>query len=135
MSTTITIDSCDYSQKSQLSADLKLLALSCLPNRLREDDLELEKNDLGKIVGFTHDLCLNLEDGYTFRVHKCFIAERCEYFRTFLHDPFNETREHPNENKNAKNVSELNLRQISAEVLTEIVVFLYSNEFSRPKVS
>lgn len=90
----------------------------------------------------THDLCLKLENGYVFRVHKAFVAERCDYFRTFLHDPFNETKQHiiydsmsKTNSKHVHKVSELLLRQISPEVFTEVIFFLYSNDFSRPKVN
>lgn len=146
LSNTITIDSNEHYglQKSEFGADMKQLALSCLPREVRdgEDAQELEKNarhDLTSIVDATHDLCLRLENGYTFRVHKAFVAERCEYFRTFLHDPFNETKHIVTDDnrgrKNTKSVSELLLRQISPEVLTEIIFFLYSNDFSRRKVT
>ena len=147
LSNTITIDSNEHYglQKSEFGADMKQLALSCLPREVRDgdDSQELEKNarhDLTSILDATHDLCLRLENGYTFRVHKAFVAERCEYFRTFLHDPFNETKHIVTDDDNrgrkntSKSVSELYLRQISPDVLTEIIFFLYSNDFSRRKV-
>lgn len=164
LSNTITIDSssmsaADYGgnqhqQRIQLSNDLKQLALSCLPKQLRDTDPELQQlarsnphhARLTDIVDTTHDLCLRLDLGggddgdgaeCTFRVHKAFLAERCEYFRTFLHDPFNETTERREEmsgGKRLRNVSELSLKQIQPEVLAEIIFFLYSNDFSRRRL-
>ena len=143
LSTTITIESSYYGHEaSELSADMRQLALSTLPKGIEWEDGELMKNstderkNLDTIVDVTHDLCLNLDD-CSFRVHKLFLAERCEYFRAFLHDPFNETRHHLNPSSSTSrksNVAELHLKQVSPEVLREIVFFLYSNDFSRPKV-
>jgi hypothetical protein len=163
LSTTITIDAADFGygggvEKSQLSADLRQLALSCLPPKIRDDPKykppqQLASNtttttttmsDLTLLVDYTHDLCLNLSLAHSenaadnsqqqqqqqFRVHKLFLAERCEYFRTFLHDPFNEAATTTKTSK----VSHLNLREIGCDVMTEIIFFLYSNDFSHEKV-
>lgn len=78
---------------------------------------------------------------------KAFIAERCDYFKTFLHDPFheiestNETIRSDSENEKAsrkstaKVVSQLHLKEINSEVLIEIIFFIYSNNFSKDKVN
>ena len=64
---------------------------------------------------------------------QAFIAERCDYFKTFLHDPFNEIQSN-HENKTDQ-VSHLNLKDISKEIFTELLYFIYSNDFSRDDVS
>lgn len=162
LSTTITIDAADFGygggvEKSQLSADLRQLALSCLPPKIRDDPKykpppqQLTTNttttttmsDLTLLVDYTHDLCLNLSlansenaadnsQQQQFRVHKLFLAERCEYFRTFLHDPFNEAA--TTTKTSTSKVSHLNLKEIGCDVMTEIIFFLYSNDFSHEKV-
>lgn len=141
LSTTITIDSSDFGQKmtaSGLSGEMRQLVRNCLPKEVLDqiqDETEQKSGaDLSEIVDTSHDLCLILEDGLSFRVHKAFVAERCEYFDTFLRDPFHEAIEHSNHANKKRSVSELHLKQISAEILTEIIFFLYSNEFSRTKV-
>ena len=60
---------------------------------------------------------------------KSFICERCDYFKTFLHDPFNELT-----NANESALTTVHLKDVSKEVFAEIVYFIYSNEFSTPNV-
>jgi hypothetical protein len=77
------------------------------------------------------------------------MAERCEYFKTFLNDPFHEiaTRDEAKSSESTtqqkvtsvatttqKPISQLKLKEISQEVFVEIVYFIYSNSFSKEKV-
>ena len=106
----------------QLSMNLKGLAKSCLP--------ESDKVGLEKIVLNTHDLCITIDGTEKYLVHKAFMVERCEYFKTFLNDPFHEIKEETPESE----ISQIDLKQISKEVLTEIICFIYSNQFSTDQV-
>lgn len=54
---------------------------------------------------------------------KVFLVERCDFFRTFLNNSFNEVKE-------TNVTSEIELKEMTKEVLTEIIYFLYSNNFS-----
>lgn len=59
------------------------------------------------------------------------MAEKCDYFKAFLNDPFNEVQINKD---NKSNVSIINLKEITKEVLIEIIFFIYSNEFSTEKL-
>jgi hypothetical protein len=64
-------------------------------------------------------------------------VNRCEYFKTFLNDPFNEIdkiKEEFNSANEQKSVLKINLNEISKEVFIEIINFIYSNEFFSEKV-
>jgi hypothetical protein len=157
LSNTITIEpkdlpllNSDYTsalnKQSKISLDFRRLALNALPPTLREN----VDNNLKKVVELTYDLCLtvlsdNSENDASnninlqFFVHKAFIAERCDYFKTFLHDPFHEiTRENDGDltgqKPKEKTIAQLKLKEISAQVLVEVIYFIYSNSFSKDKL-
>ena len=135
------------SKSSRISYNFGQLALSCLPDKLREAS-DLIKLDLKKIVESTHDLRFSLRNENNeeevcsvesaFNVHKAFIAERCDYFKTFLHDPFQEIKTNGEDSSTKiakhKSISQLKLKEVSAEVFVEIMFFIYSNNFSKEKV-
>lgn len=56
-------------------------------------------------------------------LNKAFLVERCDFFKAFLSDPFNEIKE-------TNEVSEIELKEMTKEVLVEIIYFLYSNNLS-----
>ena len=127
---------------SKLSDDLKKLAKCCVSFN---DDDENNRNsnqedNLYKVVKFTHDLCIVVEEDsdYKFYAHRAFVEERCEYFRTFLHDPFHEIHQEAMTSSGSmpstKQVAQLTLKEISREILTEIIYFIYSNQFSSDQV-
>ena len=62
--------------------------------------------------------------------------ERCEYFRTFLHDPFNEIESASTAiaSTNSRNLSHLHIKNVSKEVFIEVLYFIYTNGFSSEKV-
>lgn len=103
---------------TQLSCDLGRLAASCVSNELYEFYDEIFES----IVKTTSDLCIKVDNFY-FNVHKVFLVERCDFFRTFLNNSFNEVKE-------TNVTSEIELKEMTKEVLTEIIYFLYSNNFS-----
>lgn len=80
------------------------------------------------IVDITHDLCLRIKQPIedSFNVHKVFVAERCDYFKTFLNDPFREI-EHGN-------IARIELNDVTSDVLKEILHYIYSDEFSSKNV-
>lgn len=120
------------SQLSRISLDFKQLAYYSLPLEIRNSLLTKTGSlDLQRIVDLTHDMCFELSDEATvFNVHKAFIAERCDYFKTFLNDPFKEI----SQINETTNISKLMLKEISTEVLVEIIFFIYSNSFSVDKL-
>jgi len=63
-------------------------------------------------------------------------VERCEYFRTFLHDPFNEIESASTvtASTNSRNLSHLHIKNVSKEVFIEVLYFIYTNGFSSEKV-
>jgi hypothetical protein len=63
-------------------------------------------------------------------------VERCEYFRTFLHDPFNEIESASTAiaSKNSHNLSHLHIKNVSKEIFIEVLYFIYTNGFSSEKV-
>ena len=64
---------------------------------------------------------------------KVFVVERCEYFRTFLNDPFNELIQEQNEDR-MNQVAHIELNDISRQVLVEILHFIYSNDLASNNV-
>ena len=141
------------STTSRISADFKKLAYFSLPEDIRKkffvDDL-VNCKELEKVMEFTHDLRFHLceeaeNQEVTFNVHKAFIAERCDYFKAFLHDPFHEiqvestTADQDNatakrSSSSKKNISQLKLKEVTREVLVEIIFFIYTDNFSRDKL-
>jgi hypothetical protein len=120
---------------TQINLDLNRLAQNCLPNELKTN------SELDSIVSNSSDLRIKVEENYYFNVYKvsnfkipnfnnnicisikkAFLAERCEFFKTFLTNPFNEVKE--------SNVSEIELKEMTKEILAELVYFLYSDNLS-----
>lgn len=80
------------------------------------------------IVDITHDLCLGIKHPVedSFNVHKVFVAERCDYFKTFLNDPFREIEQ--------GNIARIELNDMTSDVLKEILYYIYSDDFSSKNV-
>ncbi len=93
------------------------------------DEIIASDKTEGSLVDLTHDLCLRIKDEHIFKVHKAFLAERCDYFKTFSNDPFSETQ------KVSTSVQTIELNDISREVLAEIICFIYSDSFSSKSVT
>lgn len=85
------------------------------------------ENSLTSIIETTHDLSLRIENDNMIKAHKAFLAERCDYFKTFLHDPFSENKD---QMMTGREISQIGLNDISKEALKEIIYFIYSNNFS-----
>jgi hypothetical protein len=119
LSNSISIEPSDSIYSNQVNIDLKQLAIACFQTK----SSELLKN----IVDDTHDLCLNLENDFQVKVHKTFIVERSDYFKTYLNDPFNEIKQF---DQTKSIVEQLNLKEIDLEIMKEIVYFIYSDCFS-----
>ena len=58
---------------------------------------------------------------------KAFLIERCDYFKAFLSDPFNEIKE-------SSDAAEISLKEMTKEILAEIIYFLYSNNLSSTRL-
>ena len=77
-------------------------------------------------------MILFFEKFHCFIFEKAFVVERCEYFKIFLHDPFNEIQ--TNESLKAHDLPHINIRNVSKEVFLQILFFIYTNRFSNEKV-
>jgi hypothetical protein len=119
LSNTISIEPSDSIYSNQVNNDLKKLAHSCFATE--------SSHFLKDIVDTTCDLSLNLENDFQIKVHKAFIVERSDYFKTYLNDPFNEIKQF---DQTKYTVEQLNLKEIELEIIKEIVFFIYSDGFS-----
>lgn len=111
----------------QLKSDLKSLA----------DEITGTYGGLRNIVDSTHDLCLGIKQpiAITFNVHKVFVAERCDYFKTFLNDPFREIEQKSESDSETQgNIARIELNDMTKDVLKEILYFIYSDDFSSKNV-
>ncbi len=119
LTNSISIEPSDSAYSNQVNLDLKQLANSCF--------VKNSSQLLTNIVEHTYDLCLNLENNFQIKVHKAFVIERSDYFKTYLNDPFNEMKQ---SDQNKLSVEQLNLKEIDLDIVKEIIYFIYSDCFS-----
>lgn len=113
--------------QAELQRDLGHLANLAIPLELRINH-RTEMPALAQLV----DVCFVVEH-HKFYCHKAAFAVRSEYFRALFRDHFGETSQTDILNNSADELSSppvidvLSIRDITAEVFAQVVLYVYSN--------
>nr|XP_039261091.1 ankyrin repeat and BTB/POZ domain-containing protein 1-like [Styela clava] len=105
---------------ARLATDLRYLAESTLPSRLRSWIEVLPFPEYDKRPSFYPDVCVEVE-GEIFNCHKVFLCGRSDYFKALLTDHFQE-----NKSSTSASCPIIKLCHLTPEIFKNIIIYIYS---------